>query len=139
MKTLRDVLLDRRSPATPALDAIRSGVTAHLRATPDAPRHSTNPAPGCWLAWIGGWRPFWTALAAAWLVIGVLNILDRSATPAPGPGVSAPLTRAALATARQERRALDLVEETSGVGPVNPRVETSRPRTDWRSSEWRHC
>lgn len=139
MKNLRELLLHRRSPATPALDAIRARVTAHLRSASDAPGHHIKPAPGWWLAWVGGWRPLWATLAAAWLLIVVLNIFDRSASPAREARIPAPLARAALASAQQERRALDLMEEPLGAVRIPPRVETSRPRTDWRPLEWRHC
>jgi hypothetical protein len=131
MKSPREILLQRHQHAAPGLDTIRHQAVRSLAA-----RQTTRPTDErSWLTSIGETirlpRIVWGTLAAAWLVIIVLNIASSDrfepTVPPMAKGQTSSDTRQAL---REQRRLFVELANPSFDDIDNPAPRTApRPRS----------
>ncbi len=99
MKTPREILLQHHQAAAPKLDAIRAGVVAGLARPPARETVSWRD-----LAWSLRWHL--TAMSAAWVVAGILNMDSSPSAVAKIPRDKIPAAQQLWASLRENRRLL---------------------------------
>jgi len=94
MKTPREIMLETHQAATPALDQLRATViasevghlaTAKMQTAQVVPRRNLATAIGLklWNELIWPSRQIWGALAAVWVVLGIINFSSRTSFQTP--------------------------------------------------------
>ena len=135
MKTPREILLGRHRAAGPKLDAVRE--TALAAAFPGVGRHTKQPsevrAPFAirvahilWRELVLPCRGIWTGLAAAWLVILVLN-MPAGEKHTQLATSSSPPDKQVLAVLREQKEMLAQFIEPMNTSPAI-RPKTRGPR-----------
>ena len=137
MKTPREILMSRHSSAERKLDSIRSLVIAEELREQKASRSSWNlPALLFWIPnkfWrelIQPSRRVWTALAAVWLLLAVINISQRdSVSSVTGKPVRSPAVM--MSWQAQQRLMNELIaDRVTSSEADRPKDVRPRPRTE---------
>jgi hypothetical protein len=120
MKTPRDILLERHRAAMPELDAIRHGIV-------DAKFRRRNFTVVIWQELIQPSRRVWSGLAAAWVLILTVNLVERDPAPA-GKIVAAP---AMMSLSDQQRLLNELfADRTPAADADREKTFSPKPRTE---------
>jgi hypothetical protein len=135
MKTPREILLDRHRAAGPKLDAIREKALADLSpgAVSDASTRISGswPRRAAWLLWrelIFPCRHIWAGLAAAWVVLLLVN-LPGGDKPARMIAETLPPDREVQALLREQREMFAQLVGAGGPSPAVPNKMTV-PRSE---------
>ncbi len=118
MKTLKELLFERRRTAEPGLDLARREFLARLGSQPSPLRREQHSFSLLWREYILPVRWHLAGLGAAWLVVWLLN-LDTS--PAPAAQVAKediPTTRELFTALRQNRQQILELTESPPRGPM---------------------
>lgn len=133
MKTPREILLNRHRPAETKLDAVRK--SALDAAFPSAARNVETRAPFprrlVWVLWrelIFPCRRVWAGLAAAWVVLLVLNLPHDGRNSQVLAQITPP-NREVQALLREQREMLTQFVEPSVPSPAVP-SKTTVPRSE---------
>jgi hypothetical protein len=135
MKTPREILLERHQTTESKLDAIRENVVARLSERENKRASNVRPWAFAWLDLFHVPRWAWGSLAAAWLVIGALNIASSdvpsaSVSVAQVPAKRSPEMRQALL--EQKRLFAELVGTLSAPADAEAPRFVPRPRSEVR-------
>lgn len=136
MKTPRDLLLSRHTPAQGRLDALRKEVVAEHVGGPPAVDRPAAPASWarCWreMFWEGRWA--WGGLAFVWVAIVVLNLAARESAASFGTSVAAnrPARDLRVALGEQARLRAWLLESDAPSPRETPRSAVPGPRSERR-------
>jgi hypothetical protein len=117
MKTPREILLERHRAATPELDAIRRGIV-------DAKFRRRNLTTMIWQELIQPGRRIWSGLAAAWVLILVINFAERDPAPA-GKIIAAPV----MMSLGEQQRLLNVADRTPADAD-REKTFSPKPRTE---------
>ena len=132
MKTPREVLLARHQAAEPKLNALRRDVLANLSRTESCGGDGVNRFAAACRELFRMPRWAWSGLAAAWLVIVVLNIAAKE-TPATQQAPSA-IAKRSTDTLQALREQKKLFAELVGMRPETGDAEAPhfvpRPRSE---------
>jgi hypothetical protein len=120
MKTPREILLERHRAAVPQLDAIRREIL-------DAKFRRRNLVATLWGELILPSRRVWSGLAAAWLLILVVNFAERDPAPA-GKLSAAP----AMISLGEQQRLLNeyFADRTPAADADREKTFSPKPRTE---------
>lgn len=137
MKTPRELLLTRHRDAGPRLDAIRHSVIAQQPGLEKAEKPSLNisfPLPGfphrLWRELVLPSRRIWTALAAVWLLLAIINISQRdTVSSVTGKPVHSPAVMMSWQTQQRLMNEL-LVDRATPPDADRPREVAPQPRTE---------
>jgi hypothetical protein len=120
MKTPREILLERHRTAVPQLDAIRREIV-------DATFRRRNLVATLWGELILPSRRVWSGLAAAWLLILVVNFAERDPAPA-GKMITAPVI---MSLADQQRMLSERFADRSPAADADrEKTFSPKPRTE---------
>ena len=142
MKTPREILFQRYQAAVPKLDAVRQSVVAAAygrRASSDQTHErASRPAvtmicDALWRELVFPCRHIWTALAAVWALLVVINISQRDAVSSvTGKPVRSPMVM--MSWQVQQRWMNDLLADRSPV-PVTDRPRNVAPKPHTQNCE----
>ena len=130
MKTPRDILLERHQAAKSKLDAIRSEVVAQCREEQRTTKTGLMSLPLLlWRELIFPSRRTWAGIAAAWLVILVVNFSLRD--PAQ-PGNVIKATAPAMMSFQEQQKLLNelLADRSVPMDTDRPKTFSPRPRSE---------
>ncbi len=137
MKTPRELLLDRHRTVNPKLDALREQVirSVHEPATVHPEKSLRASVPN--IVWMTFWhelvipsRRVWAGLAGVWLVLLVVNVVQKESPPAELAQTS-PSAPMLLAYYKQQKLLNELVGEyPMAVNAISPRGPVSGPRSE---------
>jgi hypothetical protein len=132
MKTPRELLLAHHQAAAPKLDALRREVVAGLGAA--TAQHQSGSAAGwlmlLWRELVCPCRRTWTALAAVWILLCIVNLAQRDGSPA-GQAKSPSSVQMIMTYRNQERIVNELLADRSQpVEAERPKNFTPKPRSE---------
>ena len=130
MKTPRDILLERHQAAKSKLDAIRSEVVAQCREEQRAAKPGLMFLPLLlWRELIFPSRRTWAGIAAAWVLILVVNFSLRD--PAQ-PGSVIKATAPAMMSFQEQQKLLNelLADRSVPMDTDRPKTFSPRPRSE---------
>jgi hypothetical protein len=136
MKTPREILLARHGAATPQLDAIRDAVVNDLSPAPGG-AWSANLAAACLRLLTTPWRELvlparrtWTALAAVWVLLFLINLSQRNPVSSV-TGRPARPQPVMMSWQAQQRWLNELLTDRAAPADADrPRNTAPRPRTE---------
>jgi hypothetical protein len=139
MKTPRDILFARHQNTSPKLDAIRQSTVAAVcdrrASTNDARERRSQTAATrilqtFWRELIFPCRRIWTGLAAAWILILIVNVSQRDGSQLM-MAKSAP-TAEMMMTFRDQQKLLNelLADRSPPMDAGRPRIFSPKPRTE---------
>jgi hypothetical protein len=135
MKTPREILLARHQAAAPKLDAIRHAVLRELNSQDAKAQswsaHFVSSCLGClnklWQELVLPCRRIWSGLAAAWVILLVINFAQRE----PALSSNAAAAPVMMSLRDQQRLLNELFADRSLPAEADrPKVSAPRPRTE---------
>ncbi len=138
MKTPREILFARHQAVVPKLDAIRREVVGKLNhQDTKAQSWSTILVSWClggsnklWLELVLPCRRVWTGLAAAWIVIFIVNISQRDGSSA--GNAKSPASPEIMMTFGEQQKLLNelFADRSFPAEATQPKIYSPKPRTE---------
>jgi hypothetical protein len=132
MKTPREILLQRHESAGDKLDTVRENALATA-----FPRASVKPslpirvAFKFWQELIWPSRRIWAGIAAAWVVIVIVNLYAASNTEMASHNFTPPSPAVLMALREQERWLVEFAEPREARDADRPQKTAPLPRSEW--------
>ncbi len=104
MKTLKELLFERRRAAEPDLDQVRRRVLARLESPQTPPRREGSYFELLWREYVVPLRWHLAGMSAAWLLVVLLNVESPPASAALVAKAKVPSPRQLLAALRENRQ-----------------------------------
>jgi hypothetical protein len=132
MKTPRDILFARHQNAAPKLDIIRRAVLSAEFQKENQIRFFVNLPLALWRELFWPCRRIWAGLAAIWIVIFMVNFLQRDKSEMMAGKTPLPSPEMILVLRQQERLLAELTDQKETPMAEPPKLFLPQPRSERR-------